>query len=405
MTAVRLSLCAVLLLSSVCARAQQAPAADQPQAAAMPAPNDYSKAENWLCRPGRQDACSIDLSTTVLTADGKTTVETFKADRDALVDCFYVYPTVSLESPDNSDMTQEKEEKNVIRAQFARFAGVCRPYAPMYRQLTIASMVATASGRSTLNLKAEWALAYRDVQDAWSYYLEHDNHGRGVVLIGHSQGTGILRVMIESQIDGKPIQSQLVSALLLGTSLAVPAGSDVGGDFQHFPLCHAATQTGCVITYASFRATDPPPANTNFGKLSDPKLKSACTNPASLAGGSGALHAYFSVQGGMVWADEVSPQHWVKAGAQQPEPAIATPFVTLPGLLTASCVDDEHGSYLAIAIKAQPGDARTGEIPGDFVYDGKTHYEWGLHAIDIDVAQGNLIDIVSQQAKAWKAAH
>ena len=27
-----------------------------------------------------------------------------------------------------------------------------------------------------------------DVLAAWNYYLEHDNQGRGVVLVGHSQG-------------------------------------------------------------------------------------------------------------------------------------------------------------------------------------------------------------------------
>ena len=33
--------------------------------------NDYSKPELWLCRPGRtDDACAIDLTTTVIKADG-----------------------------------------------------------------------------------------------------------------------------------------------------------------------------------------------------------------------------------------------------------------------------------------------------------------------------------------------
>ncbi|NWM20095.1 DUF3089 domain-containing protein, partial [Escherichia coli] len=30
---------------------------------------DYRDAANWLCRPGRQDACTSDLSTTVVAAD------------------------------------------------------------------------------------------------------------------------------------------------------------------------------------------------------------------------------------------------------------------------------------------------------------------------------------------------
>src|SRR5436309_1540501 len=74
----------------------------QPQA--QPAKNDYGKAESWLCRPGRQDACAVDMTTTVVTADGRLTRETWAANLKAPVDCFYVYPTVSLDPTPNSDM-------------------------------------------------------------------------------------------------------------------------------------------------------------------------------------------------------------------------------------------------------------------------------------------------------------
>src|SRR5262245_61374712 len=61
------------------------------------AANDYSADASWLCRPGRQDACAVDLSTTVVGADGSLTVERFAPDPDPPIDCFYVYPTVSLD--------------------------------------------------------------------------------------------------------------------------------------------------------------------------------------------------------------------------------------------------------------------------------------------------------------------
>ena len=32
---------------------------------------DYSDAKTWLCRPGRQDACAIDLTTTVIAPMGR----------------------------------------------------------------------------------------------------------------------------------------------------------------------------------------------------------------------------------------------------------------------------------------------------------------------------------------------
>src|SRR5262245_28969937 len=93
--------------------------------AAQPAPqpkNDYSNGDNWLCRPGRHDACAVDLSTTIIAANGKLKQEAWAANAKAPVDCFYVYPTVSTDATGNSDMIPGPEEKAVVRAQFARFA-------------------------------------------------------------------------------------------------------------------------------------------------------------------------------------------------------------------------------------------------------------------------------------------
>src|ERR1700693_1645224 len=111
----------------------------------------------------------------------------------------------------------------------------------------------------------------------------------------------------------------MVSAILLGTTLAVPRGKDVGGAFQHVPLCHTASQTGCVITYASFRSTVPPPENTLFGKVTDRNMGAACTNPAALGGGGGELHPYLSTNGRTI-VGTTPPQPWIV-----PEKPISTP--------------------------------------------------------------------------------
>src|SRR5207247_10971421 len=109
---------------------------------------------------------------------------------------------------------------------------------------------------------------------------------------------------------GKPIQSRMVSAILMGTTIAVPRGKDVGGAFQQVPLCKSASQTGCVIVYASFRSTVPPPANTLFGKVAGEGMAAACTNPAALAGGSGELKSYFSAAGTTI-VGTYAPNPWV----------------------------------------------------------------------------------------------
>ena len=134
---------------------------------------------------------------------------------------------------------------------------------------------------------------YEDVRQAWNHYLANDNKGRGFVLIGHSQGAAVLVQLVRSEIDGKPIQSRLVSAILAGTipALEVPRGKDVGGTFKHVPLCRSASQTGCAIVYASYRWKPVPESFTLFGTVVNPAMAAACTSPAAL-GGSGELHAY-----------------------------------------------------------------------------------------------------------------
>jgi hypothetical protein len=360
-------------------------------------PVDYSQESSWLCRPGRRDACAVDLTATVVRADGRMTREEWKQAANPPIDCFYVYPTVSTDATPWSDMVADEAERNVIRQQFARFGSVCRLFAPMYRQVTLAglrTMLAGGGGGASLSTGSQ----YMDVERAWSHYLEHDNQGRGVVLIGHSQGSFILTELIRRQVDGKPAQSKLVSAILLGATLAVPKGKDVGGSFEKIPLCRTPGQIGCVVTYVSFRSTSPPPANTRFGRVAGADLEAACTNPAALAGGAADLHAYLDARGVMI-AGAAAPRPWVL-----PDRAVETPWVSVPGLLSARCTTNEHAGYLEITVRGDAADPRADDIAGDlYAGGGQRLLDWGLHLVDANLAMGNLIEIVSRQARAWQA--
>jgi hypothetical protein len=363
----------------------------QPAPAAAPTPNDYTKDENWLCRPGRADACAADQTATVIAADGKTTVEPFKADPNAPIDCFYVYPTVSSDPGGNSDMTPDLPEKAVADQQFARFGQVCKLYAPSYRQVTIAALRKAMSGQPT---GADNDLAYNDVRDAWKDYLARDNHGRGVVLIGHSQGSRILLKLIKHEIDGKPTQKQIVSALILGMNTPVDPAKDSYGSL---PLCRKAGQTGCVISYVSFRADVPPPAGSKFfGKVAEPGMKAACVNPAALAGGSATVHSYFSDR--TVMGTAMRPATvWLK-GAD-----LKTPFVETPGLVSAECVSKDGFDYLAVTVHPDPADPRADNIPGDLLVFGQPLKDWGLHLVDVNLTMGDLVSVVGEQSKAYSA--
>lgn len=355
--------------------------------------NDYANGDNWLCRPGRVDACTIDLSTTVVAAGGTLTREEFHAANDPAIDCFYVYPTVSMQPAANADMSVDAEERGVVKLQFARFASRCRLFAPLYRQMTIAQLRKALAGEGA----GDQALAYGDILDAWNYYLQHDNHGRGVVLIGHSQGAGELKQLLQQEFDGKPLAKRLVSAILAGTHVFVAKDSDAGGTFRTIPLCRKTGQAGCIIVYNSFRATSPPAADALTERSDDPALADACTNPARLAGGSGALKPYFAAhERGYGNTQPALP--WVKDG-----PDVATPFVTVPGMLSAACAGNANAAYLAISVHPDPSDKRADDFSGDVFTHGHVRPRWGLHVIDVELAMGNLLDIVDAQARAWQA--
>ncbi|MFV3076802.1 DUF3089 domain-containing protein [Niveispirillum fermenti] len=362
---------------------------------------DYSIDANWLCRPGRDDACAHDLTSTSIAADGTVTREAFVPATDPAVDCFYVYPTVSTDPGGNSDLVAGREETFVAQVQFARFGAQCRTFAPLYRQATLTSLHARMGGRA--GPVADRDLAYGDVLAAWRHYMAHDNKGRGVVLIGHSQGAAVLLALIQAEIDGKPVQKQLVSAILPGTNIVVPKGADVGASLKHIPACRAADQTGCVISYAAFRDTAPPSDSSLFGRGVEPTTMRAfpdarglCTNPASLAGGPAPLDSYFQTDLGP-WAD--AGFAWTRNGQH-----IDTPFVSMPGMLSAQCVTTADGSYLAVHIHAAPDDVRTHDIPGDVVVNGRRFSDWGLHRIDMHLAIGDLVGIVGRQGAAYVAA-
>jgi len=369
-------------------------------AAPLPAPEtpDYADPATWLCRPGSPtDVCGrSDQTAVVLRADGATSVERFRADPNAPIDCFYVYPTISLDPGGNATMKVAREEVAVVNQQFARFGAVCRRYAPLYRQVTLAALHANLRGAP---IPSDRTMAYADVKRAWDYYLAHDNHGRGVVLIGHSQGSGILAQLVKNEIDGKPVQRRIVSVILAGYRLQVPVGKDVGGDFKAIPLCRAPGQTGCVINFASFRADSPPPADAKlFGASAGPGLEAACVNPAALAGGAAPLHAYLGAGAEMVTASGEQQGPWTT-----PPKPISAPFVEVPGLLSAECRNQDNHVFLAITIHPDPAGKRTNVIVGDVVIDGHKLPDWGLHRIDVNLTMGNLIDVVRAQGRAYLA--
>ncbi len=395
----RLTLAASLLALAGCAggnepapAAPAAPAAPPAaQAAATPSSRtDFSNTANWLCRPGKaDDACKVNIDATVVNADGSTSVEKFEHNPNAPIDCFYVYPTVSLDPFTYSDLIPGPEELNVVRSQLARFGESCRLFAPIYRQFSLGALRARSAGGAAPETRGSPVDGTTDVNDAWAWYLANENKGRGVVILGHSQGSGQITRLIASEIDGKPIQDKLVSAVILGSSVQVPAGKDVGGSFKSIPVCKTADQFGCVLSYSTYRETVPPSATAGFG-IGRNGNEAVCTNPAALGGGEAKNpDAYFST-GNIEWTKGKK---------------IDTPFVKVPGLISTECVKKDAHHYLEVRLHADPNDARADDHGGDVMAQGKPDPSWGLHLVDANVGIGDLVNIVAKQGAAWKKAH
>ncbi|HVI33913.1 DUF3089 domain-containing protein [Phenylobacterium sp.] len=386
--------CAVLLATILAPLTVAAQAPDPTVAHA-----DYGDPALWLCRPDLvENRCRVDLDATVVAPTGRLTVERFSPAKAPRIDCFFVYPTVSMDPTWQSDFVADEMEWDDIKLQFARFGKVCRQFAPLYRQGTLRALRMSGGGPAPVGERPPPGRGgYSDVVDAWRWYLEHENNGRGVVLIGHSQGGAMIARLLAQEVESKPVQRRLVSALVLGAPVLVPPGRDVGGTFSSIPLCRAEDQLGCVISYATFRDRVPPPPNARFGRAQK-DLRVACVNPARLAGGSGQPESYFLTRGFLNGSGGYAQPDWVR-----PVRPIATPFVKTPGLITTRCVSNGDFDYLELHVNADPSDPRTDEVAGEIIRSTGVDRSWGLHLIDVDHSMGDLIRIVGRQARAYAA--
>ena len=127
-------------------------------------------------------------------------------------------------------------------------------------------------------------------------------------------------------------------------------------------------------------------------------MHAACVNPAELDGSGGQLKAILPATS--AHESMADPLPWTTDGA-----IIETPFVMLPGMLSARCVNQGGFSYLAVSVSADPADKRVDSIVGEVVTNGEVQPAWGLHLMDMNLALGNLVEVVRRQGEAWTAAH
>ena len=304
-------------------------------------------------------------------------------DAASKFDCFYVYPTVSRETTLNADLRVQKTEIATAIAQAARFSTVCRVWAPMYRQFTLFALQRLLGQGAGVMVTALSTLetSYQSLKSAFQDYLAHDNDGRPIVFIGHSQGASVLIALLGALVDNDPaLRSRLVLAVLLGANVEVADGSREGGSFSHIPLCSAAGEAGCVIAYSSFPGR--PPAASLFGRpgrgvslltgqTATRGAHVACVNPAALGGGNAVLDPLFPTEGLM-----------------------ATPWVEYPRLYGARCENAGGATWLQVTKISGASDTRP-------VVTEPAGPDWGYHDYDVNLALGNLVADTAAAERAW----
>ena len=260
----------------------------------------------------------------------------------------------------------------------------------MYRQITLDALF---SGQPIPESAGE--LGYGDVVAAWKTYLKKYNKGRGVILIGHSQGSFVLRQLIAERIDKRrSVRKRLIAAYLLGGQVNVREGSDIAGDFDNVPACKDEQELGCVIGFSTFNA--PVPADARFGRTgggfdpTDPaKFDILCNNPATiLSGADGNLDTIFPVE-------PFAPGSTIGLGTgavgfPQPSPAATTTWYEAKGAYHGTC--DHSDDADALQITPRGGAPVLNPVPDA---------TWGLHLIDANIALGNLLGIAKRQIAAY----
>lgn len=360
----------------------------------------------WLCRPGQKaDPCAYGLAATAVTAGGTLKPATWPSSAAASkFACFYVYPTWSLAKTGNTGLAVGPGLTYAAMEQAAPLSRVCDVWMPLYDSQTFPSVLKGLAGDENV-MNATFTTAYDSVLPAWRWFLAHTG-GKPIILAGDSQGSAVLIHLISAQLDHQPsVLRRLLVAILVGGNLQVPAGKTVGATFTKVPLCTSGTQTGCAIAFSSYPSQ--PPADSVFGRPGQGvSLQSgqtatagqqvACVNPAALNGGTGDLDPY------MLTLTQTAK---LPGQAQLKEP-VSTPWVTYPGLYSASCEQGDGATWLQVTSLAGTSRARP-VVNEDTVgnYGGGTGPAWGYHGYEYGLTLGNLLHDVAGQEAAWDSRH
>lgn len=177
---------------------------------------DYSVAENWVYSG---------------IGDGKQ------------VDLFLVCPCVDMKDEYYMSMSDEKTKSNfagALNMERGIYEDSARMYAPYYRQAAI-----KVYGLEPAEREPYLENAYHDVSDAFSWYLEHENDGRPIILAGFSEGADMCYRLLEEYFGDNELYSRLVAVYAIGW----PCTKELTDKYPQIKPATSAEDTGVVISF------------------------------------------------------------------------------------------------------------------------------------------------------------
>ena len=210
---------------------------------------------------------------------------------DKNVDVFYAYPTIYFDSiPQNMDINDEKNRQEVISKMNSQM-GLYSPYAniftPYYRQMYRDGFNDLPADEATALLNT----AYEDIADAFKYYMENLNNNRPFILMGHSQGAGIVIDLLRKEFDNSEYSDKFIAAYTTGVSI-MPQDTI---DYPWIKIAQCSDDIGVVITYNTLDFEHNESSSFQTGAL--------CVNP--LLWTTDTTYAPKSDNLGAVWTDSL----------------------------------------------------------------------------------------------------
>lgn len=186
--------------------------------------SDYACADNWFKCPGE---CEHE------------------------VDTFFLYPNVyHPEDKESTPLICEIDDEGMRRevprqyeGKASLFAASCNVFMPFYRQVDVARLGDVDEAELVAHLAWE---PRADVWAALDYYFTHCNNGRPFILAGHSQGSLLLRLVVEEYMQQhRDYYQRMVAAYLPGCSVTY----EFLVQNPHLKFARGADDVGTIVSW------------------------------------------------------------------------------------------------------------------------------------------------------------